>query len=85
MVSLTLLQQSKDKDTNRNFRDDDVLQPIDDNDVEIPLLSHEEIKIAIMQLKDNKVADSDTMHSELFKAENKELHSTYSQNIAGGK
>ena len=41
-------------DINTPFKNDDVPNPINDNDVKIPPLSHEEVKVAIMCLKNNK-------------------------------
>ena len=60
----TLLQG--DNGTNTACRDV-VPNPINDNGVEIPPPSHEEVKVAIMRLKNNKAAGSDGLPAELFK------------------
>ena len=59
----TLLQG--DDDTNTGFRDV-ALNPIDDDGVEIPPFSYEEVKVAITWLKNNKVAGPDGLPAELF-------------------
>ena len=65
----TLLQC--DDNTNAAFRD--VLNPIDDNGVEISPPSYEELKVAIMRLKNNKAAGPDDLPAELFKTGCNEL------------
>ena len=50
-------------DTNTAFRDVDP-NLIDDDDVEIPPPSHEEVKVAIMRLKNNKAAGPDGLLAE---------------------
>ena len=82
----TLLQG--DDNTNTALRD--VPNPIDDDDVEIPPPSHEEVKVAVMRFKNNKVAGSDGLPAELFKTGCNELvgraHApAYLQNMARGK
>ena len=52
----TLLQG--DDDTNTAFRDV-IPKPIDDDGVEILQSSHEEVRVAIMGLKNNKAAGPD--------------------------
>ena len=46
---------------------DVVPNPIDDDGVEIPPPSHEEVKVAITLLKNNKAAGPDGLPAELFK------------------
>ena len=60
----TLLQGNYD--TNTAFRDV-VPNLIDDDGVEIPPPSHEEVKVAVMRLKNKKGAGSDGLPAELFK------------------
>ena len=60
-----------DDDTNTAFRD--VPNPIDDDGVEIPPLSQEEVKVAIMRLKNIKGTGPDGLPAELFKPRCNEL------------
>ena len=62
-----------DDDTNTAFRDV-IPKPIDDDGLEIPLPSHEEVKIAIMRLRNNKAVGPDGLPDELYKTRCNELH-----------
>ena len=75
----TLLQD--DDDTNAAFRD--VVQNLidDDDGMEIPPPSHEEVKVAITRLKNNKAASRDGFPAELFKTGCNELVGRYRQLI----
>ena len=42
--------------------------PIDDDGVEIPPPSHNEVRVALQRLKNNKAAGTDGLPAELFKA-----------------
>ena len=66
----TLLQD--DNYINTAFRDV-VPNPIDNDDVDIPPSSHEVVKVAIMQLKNNKTIGPDGLPAELFKTGCNEL------------
>ena len=61
-----------DCDTNITFKDV-VPNPIDDDSVEISPPSHEEVKVAIMRLENNKAAGPDGLPTELFKTGFNEL------------
>ena len=65
----TLLQG--DENTNTAFRE--VPNQIDEYCVEIPPPSHDEIKVAIMRLKNNKAVGPDGLPAELFKTGCNEL------------
>ncbi|XP_054085694.1 uncharacterized protein LOC128921619 [Zeugodacus cucurbitae] len=47
--------------------------PIDDDGTDVPLPDHEEIRIAITRLKNNKAAGADRLPAELFKYGGEEL------------
>ena len=66
----TLLQDNNG--TNIAFRYV-VPNPIDDDDVEIPPPSHDEVNVAIMRLKNNKAAGPDRLPAELFKTGRNDL------------
>ena len=61
-----------DDDTNTAFRDV-VPNPIDDDGVEVSPPSHEEVKVAIMHVMNNKAAGSDGIPADMFKAGCNEL------------
>ena len=60
-------------DINAATREDSEPAPIDDDGVEIPPPSHNEIRVAIQQLKNNKTAEPDGLPAALFKASGDEL------------
>ena len=62
-------------------REDSEPPPIDDDEVEIPPPSHNEVRVAIRRLKNNKAAGSDGLPVELFKAGSDELVSSMHQLI----
>ena len=62
-------------------REDSELAPIDDDGLEIPLPSHNELRVAIQRLKNNKAAGPDGLPAELFKAGGDELVSSMHQLI----
>ena len=49
-------------------KDDNESAPIEDNGIEIPPPSHNEVRVAIQRLKNNKGAEPDGLPVELFKA-----------------
>ncbi|XP_062135135.1 uncharacterized protein LOC133844877 [Drosophila sulfurigaster albostrigata] len=61
-----------DDGTNPAIGGSSPIPPIDDN-VDIPLPSHDEVRVAIMRLKNNKAAGADGLPAELFKAGGEEL------------
>ncbi|XP_060665548.1 uncharacterized protein LOC132797786 [Drosophila nasuta] len=61
-----------DDGTNPAIGGSNPIPPIDDN-VDIPLPSHDEVRVAIMRLKNNKAAGADGLPAELFKAGGEEL------------
>ena len=60
-------------DINVATREDSEPAPIDDDGVEIPPPSHNEVRVAIQRLKNNKAAGTNGLPSELFKAGGDEL------------
>ena len=62
-----------DGDINAGTREDSEPAPIDDDGVEIPPPSHNEVRVAIQRLKKNKAAVQDGLPAELFKAGGDEL------------
>ena len=74
----TLLQG--DDDANTAFRYI-VPNPIIDNDMEIPPSSHEEIKVAVVRLKNIKAAGPDSLPAEVFKTGCNELVGRLHQHI----
>ena len=64
--------QRGDDDTNIAFGHV-ILNPIDDNGLAVPLPSHEELKVTIMRLKNNKATGPDDLPAELFKISCSEL------------
>ena len=62
-----------DGDINTATRKDSEPTSIDDDGVEIPPSSHNEVRVAIQRLKNNKAAEPDGLLAELFKAEGDEL------------
>ena len=54
-------------------REDSELAPIDDDGLEIPLPSHNELRVAIQRLKNNKAAGCEVLRAELFKTRDDEL------------
>ncbi|XP_062137632.1 uncharacterized protein LOC133846936 [Drosophila sulfurigaster albostrigata] len=63
---------AEDDGTNPAIGGSSPIPPIDDN-VDIPLPSHDEVRVAIMRLKNNKAAGADGLPTELFKAGDEEL------------
>ena len=59
-------QRSNRKNKGNTFLDD-VPNPIDNDGVEIPPSSHDEVKVAIMRFKNNKAAGPDGLSAELLK------------------
>ena len=53
---------------NAATREDSEPAPIDDYGVEIPPLSHNEVRVAIQRFNNNKAAGLDGLPAELFKA-----------------
>ena len=64
---LTLLRGNRS--SHSAFKDDDVQDPINDNGMEMPSSGHEEYKVAILCLNNNKAAFSDGLLAELFNTE----------------
>ena len=62
-----------DGDINSATREDSEPAPIDDDGVEIPPPSHNEVRVAIQRLKNNKAAGPDGFPVDLFKAGGDEL------------
>ena len=62
-----------DGDINSGTREDSEPAPIDDDGVEILPPSHNEVRVAIQRLKNNKAAGPDGLSAELFKAGGNEL------------
>ena len=62
-------------DSNINFatREDSEPAPINDYGVEIPPPSHNELRVTVHRLKNNKAAGPDGLPAELFKAVGDEL------------
>ncbi|XP_049316314.1 potassium voltage-gated channel protein Shal isoform X2 [Bactrocera dorsalis] len=54
-------------------REGEPVTPIDDDGAGVPLPDHEEVRIAIARLKNNKVAGADGLPAELFKHGGEEL------------
>ena len=67
----TLLRDNAD--INADTREYSEPAPIDDDGVEIPPPSHNELGVAIQRFKNNKAAVPDDLPAELFKAEGNEL------------
>ena len=55
------------------LREDSKPAPIDGDGVKIPPPSHNEVRVAIQRLKNNKVAGPDALPTEFFKAGGDEL------------
>ena len=75
-------------DINAATREDSEPAPIDDDGIEMPPPSHNEVRFAIQRLKNNKAVGPDGLPAKLFKAGgdiSKKYASAYLHNMAGRK